>query len=168
MYLYGAHVTSWKNDHGEELLFVSSKVQFFISLLILISRSCRQECFFCQLEDAINISVITLREFGWAKPPRHEDKLLSPSGVKSPVDYSVTGSGGWGQLPVGVWLTMRIVVQYALQCATNLSEVLLCHQKKKKRVGHSFYLAAWLTVSHQRWLCIHHLNFHPSNCYTIM
>ncbi|KAF9616234.1 hypothetical protein IFM89_029010 [Coptis chinensis] len=26
VYLYGAHVTSWKNDHGEELLFVSSKV----------------------------------------------------------------------------------------------------------------------------------------------
>ncbi|KAK7849076.1 putative glucose-6-phosphate 1-epimerase [Quercus suber] len=25
VYLYGAHVTSWKNDHGEELLFVSSK-----------------------------------------------------------------------------------------------------------------------------------------------
>ena len=27
---------------------------------------------------------------------------------------------------------MRIVVQYALRRATNLSEVLLCHQKKKK------------------------------------
>jgi len=26
VYLYGAHVTSWKNDHGEELLFLSSKV----------------------------------------------------------------------------------------------------------------------------------------------
>ena len=26
VYLYGAHVTSWKNDHGEELLFVSNKV----------------------------------------------------------------------------------------------------------------------------------------------
>ncbi|TYI24722.1 hypothetical protein ES332_A05G004500v1 [Gossypium tomentosum] len=25
MYLYGGHVTSWKNEHGEELLFVSSK-----------------------------------------------------------------------------------------------------------------------------------------------
>ncbi|KAI8002816.1 Hydroxymethylglutaryl-CoA synthase [Camellia lanceoleosa] len=25
VYLYGGHVTSWKNDHGEELLFVSSK-----------------------------------------------------------------------------------------------------------------------------------------------
>ncbi|KAL0904670.1 hypothetical protein M5K25_026800 [Dendrobium thyrsiflorum] len=29
VYLYGAHVTSWKNDHGEELLFVSSKVMAF-------------------------------------------------------------------------------------------------------------------------------------------
>ncbi|GMY35345.1 putative glucose-6-phosphate 1-epimerase [Fagus crenata] len=28
VYLYGAHVTSWKNDHGEELLFVSSKAVF--------------------------------------------------------------------------------------------------------------------------------------------
>ncbi|KAI3782243.1 hypothetical protein L2E82_12283 [Cichorium intybus] len=28
LYLYGAHVTSWKNEHGEELLFVSSKAIF--------------------------------------------------------------------------------------------------------------------------------------------
>ncbi|XP_059460690.1 putative glucose-6-phosphate 1-epimerase isoform X2 [Corylus avellana] len=28
VYLYGGHVTSWKNDHGEELLFVSSKAVF--------------------------------------------------------------------------------------------------------------------------------------------
>nr|KAJ0189489.1 hypothetical protein LSAT_V11C800417290 [Lactuca sativa] len=28
VYLYGAHVTSWKNEHGEELLFVSSKEIF--------------------------------------------------------------------------------------------------------------------------------------------
>ncbi|CAA6671103.1 unnamed protein product [Spirodela intermedia] len=28
VYLYGAHVTSWKNDHGDELLFVSSKAIF--------------------------------------------------------------------------------------------------------------------------------------------
>lgn len=28
IYLYGGHVTSWKNDHGEELLFVSSKAVF--------------------------------------------------------------------------------------------------------------------------------------------
>ncbi|GAB2218271.1 hypothetical protein Droror1_Dr00001491 [Drosera rotundifolia] len=28
VYLYGGHVTSWKNDHGEELLFVSSKAIF--------------------------------------------------------------------------------------------------------------------------------------------
>ena len=26
VYLYGGHVTSWKNDHGEELLFLSNKV----------------------------------------------------------------------------------------------------------------------------------------------
>ncbi|PNX70026.1 glucose-6-phosphate 1-epimerase-like protein, partial [Trifolium pratense] len=25
VYLYGGHVTSWKNDHAEELLFLSSK-----------------------------------------------------------------------------------------------------------------------------------------------
>ncbi|MED6145061.1 hypothetical protein PIB30_021567 [Stylosanthes scabra] len=28
VYLYGGHVTSWKNDHGEELLFLSSKAIF--------------------------------------------------------------------------------------------------------------------------------------------
>ncbi|XP_065849655.1 putative glucose-6-phosphate 1-epimerase [Euphorbia lathyris] len=28
VYLYGAHVTSWKNDHGEELLFLSNKAIF--------------------------------------------------------------------------------------------------------------------------------------------
>jgi len=28
VYLYGAHVTSWKNDHAEELLFLSSKAIF--------------------------------------------------------------------------------------------------------------------------------------------
>ncbi|KAJ0965624.1 hypothetical protein J5N97_026762 [Dioscorea zingiberensis] len=28
VYLYGGQVTSWKNDHGEELLFVSSKAVF--------------------------------------------------------------------------------------------------------------------------------------------
>ncbi|KAL2482925.1 Galactose mutarotase-like superfamily protein [Forsythia ovata] len=28
VYLYGGHITSWKNDHGEELLFVSSKAIF--------------------------------------------------------------------------------------------------------------------------------------------
>ncbi|KAF2309638.1 hypothetical protein GH714_004401 [Hevea brasiliensis] len=28
VYLYGGQVTSWKNDHGEELLFVSSKAIF--------------------------------------------------------------------------------------------------------------------------------------------
>ncbi|GKA91112.1 putative glucose-6-phosphate 1-epimerase [Tanacetum coccineum] len=27
VYLYGAHVTSWKNEHGEELLFLSSDLQ---------------------------------------------------------------------------------------------------------------------------------------------
>lgn len=30
VYLYGGHVTSWKNDHGEELLFVSSKVLWIL------------------------------------------------------------------------------------------------------------------------------------------
>ncbi|CAL5328580.1 unnamed protein product [Camellia sinensis] len=33
VYLYGGHVTSWKNDHGEELLFVSSKFYFELSRL---------------------------------------------------------------------------------------------------------------------------------------
>nr|ACU19687.1 unknown [Glycine max] len=28
VYLYGGHVTSWKNDHGEELLFLSNKAIF--------------------------------------------------------------------------------------------------------------------------------------------
>ncbi|KAG6493849.1 putative glucose-6-phosphate 1-epimerase [Zingiber officinale] len=28
MYLYGGHVTSWRNDHGEELLFLSTKAIF--------------------------------------------------------------------------------------------------------------------------------------------
>ncbi|XP_031108686.1 putative glucose-6-phosphate 1-epimerase [Ipomoea triloba] len=28
VYLYGAHVTSWKNEHGGEMLFVSSKAFF--------------------------------------------------------------------------------------------------------------------------------------------
>ncbi|TKY54550.1 putative glucose-6-phosphate 1-epimerase [Spatholobus suberectus] len=28
VYLYGGHVTSWKNDHAEELLFLSSKATF--------------------------------------------------------------------------------------------------------------------------------------------
>ena len=45
-------------------------------------------------------------------PSGHEDKLLSPvrsekapglpAGVKRPLDYPQTGSGRWGQLPVGV------------------------------------------------------------------
>lgn len=35
VYLYGGHVTSWKNDHGEELLFVSSKVLCSNLMLIL-------------------------------------------------------------------------------------------------------------------------------------
>ena len=39
----------------------------------------------------------------------YEDKLLSSSGVKSPMDYLVIDFGGWDQLPVRVWLTMKIV-----------------------------------------------------------
>ena len=39
----------------------------------------------------------------------------------------------WGQLLVGVWSIVRIVVQYALRRATNLSEVLLRHKKKEKK-----------------------------------
>ena len=35
-------------------------------------------------------------------PSGHEDKLLSLSGVIRPLDYPQTGSGRWGQLPVGV------------------------------------------------------------------
>ncbi|PHU11535.1 putative glucose-6-phosphate 1-epimerase [Capsicum chinense] len=33
VYLYGGQVTSWKNDHREELLFVSSKVLFVVIFL---------------------------------------------------------------------------------------------------------------------------------------
>lgn len=36
VYLYGGHVTSWKNDHGEELLFLSSKVQYMAILCFII------------------------------------------------------------------------------------------------------------------------------------
>jgi len=32
VYLYGGHVTSWKDDHGDELLFVSNKVLFCFAL----------------------------------------------------------------------------------------------------------------------------------------
>ncbi|PWA54107.1 hypothetical protein CTI12_AA326890 [Artemisia annua] len=32
VYLYGAHVTSWKNEHNEEMLFVSSK--YFVCIFI--------------------------------------------------------------------------------------------------------------------------------------
>lgn len=39
VYLYGAQVTSWKNDHAEELLFVSSKVHSHF-LKDLIANSC--------------------------------------------------------------------------------------------------------------------------------
>lgn len=38
VYLFGGHVTSWKNEHGEELLFVSSKVlvsSLFVSVYYL-------------------------------------------------------------------------------------------------------------------------------------
>jgi hypothetical protein len=32
VYLYGGHVTSWKDEHGDELLFVSNKVLLFFCL----------------------------------------------------------------------------------------------------------------------------------------
>ena len=63
------------------------------------------------------------------KKGRGQD-CLARQGLK-PLEYPVTGSDGCGQLPVGVWLTVRIVVQHALRCATNLNEVLLYHQKIK-------------------------------------
>jgi len=37
----------------------------------------------------------------------YKDKLPGLLGL----DYPVTDSGGWGQLLVGVWLTVRIVVR---------------------------------------------------------
>ena len=36
---------------------------------------------------------------------------------------------------------MRIVIQYALRHAINLSEVFLCHQKKKKKNAETFVIA---------------------------
>jgi hypothetical protein len=65
-------------------------------------------------------------------PLGHEDKLLSPSRVKA-LGLPGTGSGRWGQLPVGVLLTVMIVVQYALRRAIDLSKILLRYQKKKKK-----------------------------------
>ena len=59
---------------------------------------------------------------------------------EKPLDYPITGSGGWGQLPVRVWLIVRIIVQYALWCATNLSEVLLRHEKEEKKNGSFAYV----------------------------
>lgn len=40
VYLYGGQVTSWKNEHREELLFVSSKV---CNLVVIVLRSCIAE-----------------------------------------------------------------------------------------------------------------------------
>ena len=57
------------------------------------------------------------------------------------MDYSVNGSGGWGQLLVRVKLTVKIVVQYALRRATNLSEVLPCHKKIYFAKKINFYIA---------------------------
>ncbi|PKI38146.1 hypothetical protein CRG98_041469 [Punica granatum] len=37
VYLYGGHVTSWKNEHGEELLFVSNKVFAFFRKMPSVS-----------------------------------------------------------------------------------------------------------------------------------
>ena len=36
VYLYGAHVKSWKNDHAEELLFVSGKVHAVLSFIVFL------------------------------------------------------------------------------------------------------------------------------------
>lgn len=36
VYLYGGHVTSWKNEQGEELLFMSNKVLQILYNLILM------------------------------------------------------------------------------------------------------------------------------------
>ncbi|KAF9667589.1 hypothetical protein SADUNF_Sadunf15G0039200 [Salix dunnii] len=36
VYLYGAHVISWKNDHAEELLFVSGKVHAVLSFIVFL------------------------------------------------------------------------------------------------------------------------------------
>ena len=47
------------------------------------------------------------------------------------LDYSVIGFSRKGQLRVRVWLTVKIIVQYDLWHATNLSKVLLHHQNKK-------------------------------------
>ncbi|KAM0005229.1 putative aldose 1-/Glucose-6-phosphate 1-epimerase, galactose mutarotase-like domain superfamily [Helianthus debilis subsp. tardiflorus] len=46
VYLYGAHVTSWKNEQGQELIFLSSKVppihdfcwQCYINVIYPLSR----------------------------------------------------------------------------------------------------------------------------------
>uniref|UniRef100_A0A453D672 Uncharacterized protein n=1 Tax=Aegilops tauschii subsp. strangulata TaxID=200361 RepID=A0A453D672_AEGTS len=46
VYLYGGHVTSWKDEHGEELLFVSNKVPLFslstkyVSAFKILSQHC--------------------------------------------------------------------------------------------------------------------------------
>jgi hypothetical protein len=62
-------------------------------------------------------------------PLRHEDKLLSLSGVNT---SGLLGNWFWrvGLVARRSLITVRIVVQYALRCATLLSEVLLCYRKK--------------------------------------
>ncbi|KAJ6704938.1 GLUCOSE-6-PHOSPHATE 1-EPIMERASE [Salix purpurea] len=37
VYLFGGHVTSWKNEHGEELLFVSNKIAANITRRLYLS-----------------------------------------------------------------------------------------------------------------------------------
>jgi hypothetical protein len=62
-------------------------------------------------------------------PLRHEDKLLSLSGVNT---SGLLGNWFWrvGLVARRSLITVRIVVQYALRRATLLSEVLLCYRKK--------------------------------------
>lgn len=54
VYLYGGHVTSWKNDHGEELLFLSSKVCLCVCVWC-------QTCFYVISHCIISMSFVMLQ-----------------------------------------------------------------------------------------------------------
>ena len=47
------------------------------------------------------------------------------------LDYLAIGSSMWSQLPIEICLKVWIVVQHVLECATIMSEFLLCHLRKK-------------------------------------